>query len=144
MDLARDVINWLSTRDDLRNQAFVFVFGAMVSMLMSIFSGERRSAGQLFAGSIFGGIGAVIAFRTYQGWLWEIVTAFSALGSERIALGARKVFEDFSKSPFVVVGKIINILAAYLTAMKNVKVHDDLSPESNVEHNGTVGQDEII
>ena len=128
MQAFRDIITFLAAHDALRNQTFVFAFGSMVSLLISLVSNERRSSGRLIAGSIFGGVGAVLAFRAYNGWLWELAVAASALGAERIALGVRRITDDFSRSPWSTVKRLLALATAIFGALKNIKIEDEAPP----------------
>lgn len=127
--MLRDFLLWLAEQDAIRNQVLAFTFGASMALAMSFFSKERRSCKMLVAGSFLGGVGAVLALRAAPRGFWilpsEIVMLASALGLERIAIAWQRVTDDFSKNPFGVARKVIALIAAYGTAIKNVKLDDD-------------------
>ena len=125
--MLNDIITWLAHQDAIRSQLFAFATGASITFAMSFFNKERRSCKMLISGAFLGGVGAVIALRTWRDSFWiplELTVVVAALGFERLALAYQRVADDFSKNPFSVARKLLALFVAYGTALKNVKLDD--------------------
>jgi len=92
---------------------FFFVGGTLITLLVSIFDVTRRTALKLFAGCIFGGIGALVAGLALEGWgtAWMLGGAgIAAVMTENIVMGFVKASENFRDSPFATLGTFLKDL----------------------------------
>lgn len=85
---------------DISTEVWMGVGGVMLALLRSIIDGTRRSAVQLLAGCIFGGLGAMAAAYVWQDSKWlYFICGVAAVMTENIVIGLFNMSKQFASDP---------------------------------------------
>jgi len=101
----------LATDTDLQHSIWVATGGAMLVLLQSILSGERRVWWKLLASCIIGGSAAALVGHAFEGSSWVyIYCGISAIVAENIIFGLVKASEQFKQSPISVFAQLWRVV----------------------------------
>jgi hypothetical protein len=94
--------------DDISTEVWMGVGGVMLVLLRSIIDGTRRTALQLLAGCVFGGLGAMAAgFVWGQSHYVYLICGVAAVVTENIVIGCFNMSQQFASNPRDVIGWFI-------------------------------------
>lgn len=109
--MLNQLIEFVQNTPALISTVWVFVCGSLVAMLRSAVDGVRRSFGRLLVGSLFGGIGAIIANNTFDESSYKILLiGVSAVIAENIVIGLSNASKKFSTDPWPLLKELFAII----------------------------------
>lgn len=104
---------------ELVNSLWVFLGGSVVALLRSLVDGTRRNAFRLALGCLFGGIGAVVADRTFATTSWHIFwIGVAAVITENVVIGLFNASQKFKDDPINVFKAIWEIVVPSLGQLR--------------------------
>lgn len=128
---------------DVPYTVWMGVGGAILVLLQSILSEQRRTAAKLFAGCIVGGIAAGIVGHTFadSSFVYVYVLA-AAVMAENILLGLTNASRQFSAQPLNVFAQLWRIVAPGFGKVTDRSGLDlpDMADQKNVEGTGPAPQ----
>lgn len=102
---------FLAADTELQHSIWVATGGAMLVLLQSILSGERRVWWKLLASCIIGGSAAALVGHAFEGSSWVyIYCGISAIVAENIIFGLVKASEQFKHSPITVFAQLWRVV----------------------------------
>jgi len=129
--MINQIIEFAQNTPAMVNAVWVFVCGSLVAMLRSAVDGVRRSFGRLFVGSIFGGIGAIIADATFAESDYKILLiGVAAVIAENIVIGLTNASKEFSAKPWPLLKELFKLIVPNLKSIGDfMKVKNDIDKD---------------
>lgn len=97
---------------EIQHSLWVATGGAMLVLLQSILSGERRVWWKLLASCVIGGAAAALVGHSFSDSQWVyIYCGISAIVAENVIFGLVKASEQFKQSPITVAAQLWRVFA---------------------------------
>lgn len=101
--MANGTISALTTNTELQHSIWIGAGGAMLVLLQSIMSGERRVWWRLLLSCVVGGAAAALAGHVFEDSRWVYaICGVAAIMAENIIFGLVKASAEFKDNPITV------------------------------------------